>query len=253
VQGEALLHAAVANNARWCDAVCRSHGHPGVFTARVWISARHTLAFYPNAITLSPDVTAAETEAGRHQPYAVKDSFARLDLAGEGLEPIFDADWIARLPAPPEPSEDYLCWDSVTGPGELAQWEAAWAGADTAVAPRSRPALFRPELLADPRCAILACRREGALVAGAIIYTTGQVTGISNVFSTGLPAGLIWASAVQAVVALRPGLPLVGYERGADLAAARQAGCQVLGPLRVWASAPSRPATAPPGHRTARG
>ena len=101
--------------------------------------ARHTLAFYPNAITLSPDVTAAETEAGRHQPYAVKDSFARLDLAGEGLEPIFDADWIARLPAPPEPSEDYLCWDSVTGPGELAQWEAAWAGADTAVAPRSRP------------------------------------------------------------------------------------------------------------------
>ena len=32
-------------------------------------------------------------------------------------------------------------------------------------------------------------------------------------------------------------LPLVGYERGTDLAAAQQAGCQVLGPLRVWARA----------------
>jgi hypothetical protein len=29
VHREALLHAAVANNARWCEAVCRSHGHPG--------------------------------------------------------------------------------------------------------------------------------------------------------------------------------------------------------------------------------
>jgi hypothetical protein len=94
-------------------------------------------------------------------------------------------------------------------------------------------------LLADPCCTILACRREGVLVSGAIAYATGQVTGISNVFSAGLPAGPLWASAVQAVAALRPGLPIVGYERGADLAAARQAGCQVLGPLRVWARDPA--------------
>ena len=57
---EPLLHAAVLNNARWCDAVCRSHGYPGEFTGRLWISARHALPFYPNAITLSPDVTAVE-------------------------------------------------------------------------------------------------------------------------------------------------------------------------------------------------
>jgi hypothetical protein len=29
---EPLLHAAVINNARWCDVVCRSHGYPGEFT-----------------------------------------------------------------------------------------------------------------------------------------------------------------------------------------------------------------------------
>jgi hypothetical protein len=30
VRAETLLRAAVTNNARWCDAVCRSHGHPRV-------------------------------------------------------------------------------------------------------------------------------------------------------------------------------------------------------------------------------
>jgi hypothetical protein len=80
VRAETLLRAAVANNARWCDAVCRSHGHPGTFTERMWVSARHAVPFYPNAITLSPDVTAAETGADRapSRPYGVKDSFARL-------------------------------------------------------------------------------------------------------------------------------------------------------------------------------
>jgi hypothetical protein len=51
VHREALLDAAVANNALWCDAVCRSHGYPGVFSARLWISAHHDLEFYPNVIT----------------------------------------------------------------------------------------------------------------------------------------------------------------------------------------------------------
>lgn len=58
VDREALLGAAVANNASWCDAVCRSHSYPGTSGARVWISARHDLKFYPNAITLAPDATA---------------------------------------------------------------------------------------------------------------------------------------------------------------------------------------------------
>ncbi len=63
-----LLHAAVINNARWCDAVCRSHGYPGEFGGRLWISAGHALPFYPNAITLSPDVTAAAVDQRRPRP-----------------------------------------------------------------------------------------------------------------------------------------------------------------------------------------
>jgi len=231
---EALLYAAVMNNARWCDAVCRSHGYPGEFTGRLWSSLRHALPFYPNAITLSPDVSAAEATAGQDPSrlFAIKDSFARLDLASGGLTPLFSAEWIALLPAPHEPSAgDDLSWETVTDPGELARWEAAWSGDGGG----DVTGLFRPALLADPHCAVLACRRDGTLVGGATAYTTGGVTGISNVFRSGMADGPLWAGVARAVAKLRPGLPIVGYEHGEDLSEARRAGFRVLGPLRVWA------------------
>jgi hypothetical protein len=225
---EPLLRAAVINNARWCDAVCRSHGYPGEFGGRLWISAGHALPFYPNAITLSPDVTAAEATASQDpsRPFAIKDSFARLDLAPYGLTPLFDATWIA-VPAPA--GGDEPSWDVVTNPGDLVRWEAAWAGGGEV------SGLFQPALLADADCAVLACRRGGTQVGGAIAYTAGGVTGISNVFKSGIASGPLWEGVVRAMAELRPGPPIVGYERGEDLAAARRAGFTVLGPLRIWA------------------
>jgi len=184
---------------------------------------------------LRPDVAAAEAVAARELPgrYAVKDSFARLDLAAEGLTLLFEAEWIACRPGAAGAADPGLSWDRVTEAGELSAWERAWAQGDSA----GRP-LFRPGLLADPRCAILACRREGTLAAGVIAYAAGEVTGISNLFGAGLAAGQLWPSAVQAVAARWPDLPIVGYEHGTDLAFARRAGCQALGPLRVWAQDP---------------
>jgi hypothetical protein len=225
---EALLHAAVINNARWCDAVCRSHGYPGEFTGRLWISAGHVLPFYPNAITLSPDVTAVEATDGQDpsRPYSVKDSFARLDLAPRGLTPLFDATWIA-VPTPA--GGDEPSWEVVTDPDDLVRWEAAWTGGGDAIG------LFQPTLLDDPDCVVLACRQDDTQVGGAIAFTAGEVTGISNVFTSGIASEPLWAGAVRAIARVRPGLPIVGYERGEDLAEARQAGFTVLGPLRVWA------------------
>ena len=232
---QALLGAAVANNALWCDAVCRSHGYPGVFSERLWINADHGLDFYPNAIVLCPDVSAAEVAAVRDvsRRWAVKDSFACLDLVPGGFRLLFEAEWIARTPAPAEPAQDGLSWAEVTDARELGRWEAAWAQDESAAGP-----LFRPELLPDPRCAILACRRDDDLVAGIIAYTAAGVTGISNLFGARLDAEQLWTSALQAVTVLRPHLPIVGYEHGSALEAACQAGCQVLGPLRVWAGDP---------------
>ena len=234
MHGEELLGAAVANNALWCEAVCLSHGYPGVFSSRLWTSPDHDLKLYPHVITLSPDVAAPEAVMAqdRSRPFAVKDSFARLDLAPRCLELLFKAEWIARGLGPSGHDDSGLCWTAVTGARELGQWETAWAGSGS-----TSGRLFRPDLLADPRCTFLAGRRGGTLISGGIAYTARGVTGISNLFGTGLPAGHLWASALQAVAALRPDLPVVGYEHGADLASARQAGCKTLGPLRVWAAA----------------
>jgi hypothetical protein len=42
------------------------------------------------------------------------------------------------------------------------------------------------------------------------------------------------ASLPAAVACLWPGLPVVGYEDGATLDAARQAGFDAIGDLRIW-------------------
>ena len=85
----------------------------------------------------------------------------------------------------------------------------------------------RPALLADAQ--FLAARRDGEIAAGAILNRTGDVVGISNVSAT-----TAWPGAVATAAGLYPGLPLVGYEAGDDLAAARRHGFEVIGPLRVW-------------------
>lgn len=225
-----LLGAAVANNVSWCEAVCRSHGHPGAFSSRLWTSPGHRLRLYPNAITLLPEVTAAEvlaiTAPGR--PVGVKDSFARLNLASAGFGLTVEASWIVYDGGPDRPLDDALSWDQVAGPDELSDWEAAWAGSD------SDGRVFLPGLLRDPRCSVLACRQDDTIVAGAIVYAGGGAAGISNVFSAGVPEDRLWASVRQAVTGLHPDLPVVGYEQGPTLEAARQAGFRVAGPLCVW-------------------
>lgn len=225
-----LLAVAVANNASWCDAVCRSHGYPGTFGSRLWISTRHRLRFYPNAITLCPEVTAPEvlTAADQSRPFAVKDSFARLDLAQARFRLLAQASWIVREAGGP-PDGD-LSWEMVTSPGDLSDWETAWADGDS-----GDGHVFLPALLSDPRCTIVACRRENTIIAGAIVYAADGAAGISNVFGAGLPPDRLWASVWPAVAGLHPHLPVVGYEQGTSLEAARQAGFHVLGALRIWA------------------
>jgi hypothetical protein len=89
---------AVAENAAWCDLVCG-----GQFRARAWTSPRRTPPYYPDAVTLAPDATAADIlpfvdgSAG----CSVKDSFATLDLPGFSV--LFEATWIACGAGIPEP------------------------------------------------------------------------------------------------------------------------------------------------------
>ncbi|WP_370416721.1 hypothetical protein [Streptomyces fradiae] len=227
-EAELLAHA-VRNNADWCAAMCRAHGLTGTFGPRAWTSPRRAPLYYPDAVTLTEDATAADLLPGidRTAPGAsVKDSHARLDLTAEGFRLLFEAQWIHRpAPVSPLPAEG---WRPVRTADDLAAWALAWSGGDA-----DEAALFRPALLADPTTTIVAGHAaDGRILGGAVLTESAGVTGISNLFTTdGVPASYAWTGALAHAA---PGLPVVGYESGEDLDAALAAGFGTLGPLRVW-------------------
>ncbi|MFH8606882.1 hypothetical protein ACH4D5_05265 [Streptomyces sp. NPDC018029] len=223
-----LLTAAVRNNAAWCDAVCRSHGVPGAVEGGVWASPRRTPPLYPDAVTLSPDVTpdAVLPRIDLASPGAsVKDSFGTLDLSGAGFEVLFEARWIHRPAVELVPGPEG--WRPVEDAAGLAAWEAAWSGDGQS------GDLFRPSLIEDG-AVFLAGTGEGRIHAGAVAYPGAGVVGISNLFAADDGLDTAWRSCLAATARLWPGVPVVGYEHGDDLTAALRHGFEPVGPLRVW-------------------
>jgi hypothetical protein len=222
---DALIRLASHANADWCDAVCRAGGVPTRFDADAWIAASRTPPRYPDAVTLSPLVVAdrllARVDSG--PGCSVKDSFTELDLAPAGFEVLFDATWLHRHPAP-DTAVDPLGWRVVRTAGELAAWAGAADAGDA----------LQPALLDDPAVAVLAVWSGDAVIAGAVANRSRSAVGLSWVFTTTADPDLVWRSVTTAVYAPFPGLPVVGYERGEALAAARRAGYDAIGDLRVW-------------------
>jgi hypothetical protein len=216
--------AAADNNARWCDRICRSHGLATRFVDDLWIAPQGSPQFYPDAVTLAPRASVGDLLAHVPRAESVKDSFACLDLAPEGFGVLFDACWIAhRSPRDATPGR---LWEPVGSPAELGDWTAA-AGLD---------GIIRAELLADPTIRIFA-GRDGArepIVAGAIANATGQVVGVSNVFTRAPAAEVIWQDLQGVVARAFPGRDLVGYEHGEALAHAIASGFSAIRPLRIW-------------------
>lgn len=215
---------AARNNADWCDLVCRTHGIGTRFGPDVWVSLRRSPPAYPDAVTLRDGLDAGDVLRGTDMSggCSVKDSFAAVDLKPAGFRLLFEAEWIYREPGR-RPAEDGLTWTVVQAPEELRIWAAAHGGGD----------VFRPALLDDPAVAILAARDGGTVVGGVIGNRSKAVVGVSNLFATTDP-DRVRAGAPNAVSGRFPGLPLVGYEGGDSLAAARRAGFAGVGPLRVW-------------------
>lgn len=214
---------AARNNAEWCDAVTRSWGGSGRFEAALWINPGEAPPFYPNAVTLTQSLAVPEAIAKSQGDFAVKDSFAVLDLMPFGFTPLFEASWIWRDPVPMK-AADPAAWRIVRDAASLARWEAAWRDGETALD------LFRPTLLDEPGHAFVAGEIGGEIVAGCVASRSAEMVGISNLFgAAGLRAGCI-----AAAMDFAPDLPLVGYEDGAALAAMKGLGFHALGPLRVW-------------------
>lgn len=193
--------------------------------AGVWVARRRAPELYPDAVTLFPGVAAQDalrsTQGG--PGCSVKDSFADLDLARLGFDELFEAQWIFRAPAPAPPTST-LSWTVAKTDDELAEWAYAAGLTNT----------IRDELLRDSSVRILAARGPDGLTAGAVANRSESVVGVSNVFTTTVSVDAVWFSLADAIAAVFPSLPLVGYERSEDLQAALAAGFTAIGALRVW-------------------
>ncbi len=237
------IKLAARNNALWCDAVCRAHGGITEMTEHVWFNRVNSPPFYPNVDTLTKEGRAAQMGAIQtlldsplSKGWGVKDSFCTLDLAPLGFWQLFEAQWLwcdpeRALENAPENNMDDVQWTTVQNPEALRAWEAAWRGPDDP--PLN---LFLPALLENPDIAFLAAARDGQIVAGAVANRTGDVVGLSNVFTPPGEKVPFWAGAIAVVHHKFPDLPLVGYESGEELALAQSLGFETLGLLRVWLS-----------------
>ncbi len=238
------LKQAVYNNAVWCDTVCRAHDRPGEFLKDMWINRRPTPRFYPNAVTLSAGEGATAQleyihnliEAQLPAGWGVKDSYGTLDLAPLGFQMAHEANWLWRPAAWPKPRGEIagIRWGRVGSPAELADWEIAWNGEPADKLPTSAACIFPSALLAADGVVFLAAYRGQRIVAGAIANRTREVVGVSNVFVPADALARFWAACVASVIEAFPGLTLVSYEMGRELAAAQSLGFDSLGPLRIW-------------------
>src|SRR6516225_1230278 len=186
---ETRIKQAIRNNAQWCHIVCRTHGSPGEFFDEIWINHAPLPRFYPNAQTLaersSRQINLIRELIGQGLPsgWAVKDSFASLDLTTCGFTPLFDAQWIwltqERLKAVSSAPVSKVRWEIVRTDQMLAEWERAWCEVNHDT---NRARVYLPALLEDRDVAILAARRGDQIVAGAIGNKSDGVIGWSNLF-----------------------------------------------------------------------
>jgi hypothetical protein len=227
-----LTSAAVRENAGWCDLVCRLNGVRTLFGADFWSASDPPPLFYPSGITLHRGMTSSTIDLllARAAPGGIKDSYADIELSSRGYAVLFSAQWIAHEPPPrrrPAPSG----WATVDSAAALADWSVAHGSVG----------VFPSGLLAEPSVRVLALCDEGRVVAGAIAHRSADVIGVSNVFGKGSGRGGFWSRLLLAVGYFFPALPVVGYEGGAELAAAVSAGFMAVGRLRVWQRAALRP------------
>jgi hypothetical protein len=231
---------AAHNNALWCDAVCRAHDRLGEFHETLWLTRLGAPRFYPDVVTIGGvEAAPAQTEAiaalvgsTRRREWSVKDSFESLDLKSLGFEPLFDAEWIAFSGPPPDVDRSKYRLTIVTSTAGLIAWEQSWAGEEVNAAAISGPRVFMPRLLADTDIVFVSIQGDDGIVGGGILNRGAEVVGLSNIFGSAID--VVWRSLMAMAGEIFPGLPLVGYEHGDDLAAANRTGFATVGPLRVW-------------------
>jgi hypothetical protein len=219
------LRSAVDASVGWYDDICALHGVGSILASGIWSALDTPPPLHSDAVVVEPMVTADQVLArldGRVH-CGVKDSFARMDLSGEGMDLLFSATWIHREAGQCQERSAPAGWAAVTTAGELAVWTGQHDTSDVLLPPLLRSAHFR----------ILAKYIDNRIVAGAVARLSSGTVDVSNVYAVpGHP--IDWAELAEVIGACFPGRPLVGYERGDALSAALDGGFMPLGELRVW-------------------
>jgi hypothetical protein len=241
-----LLTRAARNNAEWCSTLSSAHAGPGSFERAFWIKRGKVPPYMSKMVTLEgAESRAAQFAAirsllqgGAELPFSVKDAFDCLELGSLGFTKLFEATWIV---APADSllrsdSAERVHWELVTHADELAAWERAWRGSSANEALRDESRVFPDRLLQVAGLHFVLGSLDGTPIASAALNRSGDVIGLSNVFSARKDAGPLFPGCLRIARRVYPGLPVVGYARGADLSAAKQAGFEELHGLTVWQS-----------------
>lgn len=222
---------AAANNADWCDVVCRSLGIATRRDRDAWTTETRPPSRYPDAVTLSAAVPAGDIlrRIDTLPGCAIKDSFGDLDLAPYGFEVLFDAEWIVRPPPTPPTPGAGAGWKLVRDSAGVEEWANAWSVANGV------SGISLSSVLSEDSVALLARYLDRRIAAGAVLNRSSLVVGLSNYFSDPtVDQDEAWSSCVRYAASKFDKLPLVGYEAGDRLRAALNEGFRRAGDLRVW-------------------
>lgn len=222
---------AARNNADLYVEMFRTHGLAFKCEAFGVVAHDTPLPFYADITISEPEqrelalrVLRRLHQNGRKRA-VIKDSFCEIGPDAADLEPVFHAEWIWNASQAATVPYD---WRRVDDVDSLASWQAAWNSGQTP-APFD---VFPPAFLERSKVFAFARYASGAVTGGCIVNLSQDCVGLSNVFAT-TSHQTDFAGAMLCAHSLAPDKPLVGYERGEDLIAARAAGFETVGSLQV--------------------
>jgi hypothetical protein len=218
----------VANNAAWIHEAMNALGMAGEFTPILWQNFHDMPAIFPNADTLggteAEQLSAIKSlaKAREGKLVAVKDAWARLDLAPLGFEPLFEAQWLYREAKPLEKISN-ISFEHITTAEGLREFAAACNGDELTYV--YTPALLQPDIV------WIVVREEGKLIGGVTCFSAEGLNGINNLFAR--DKALEEALIREAVNAF-PDLPSCDYTGEDSIAPYLKLGFETVGKLRVW-------------------
>jgi hypothetical protein len=159
---------------------------------------------------------------------------ARSILQNSGFFQLFRASWIWKAPARPRANTLPVRWTVLQEPSELAKWEATWWRRTTPGDTTPKPRLFPAALLHASDVAFVAGFVDDKLVAGCVLASSDDVVGLSCSFYETVDPIVTESDLLSEIHRLHPDRPIVSYESGERLRAARLCGFEPVGALRVW-------------------